>query len=453
MDGDYYHYLTLHRHGTQRSFAIDRPQVLGRSEHVDIHLRDLRVSRLHCRVTPAGEFLKIQDFGAANPTIVNGTPIRQPTLLQVGDWIRVGPYDLRVEIRENWLAEEGGWQRAKLELGRLRRRALARPILVFLVTAAVAGLIGVRTWRKKPEYKASVTFLIDEQRGSDGRMVPPPPPSQLRQYVFDGIFTRGNSLAVMKKFNLFPAKRELDINWAIEEMRDRVDVKTFGNEFLIPDGDELPDRSVRVRITYSGFSPREALVVVRELGSMLRRHEQRARAASAKAAVALVQATIDGLARQIDDLTRVRTRLSMKLANRRTSRSEKAVATMQLKRLLDRIDRLRDQFSAENTKMARTRLISSREQRSMGIRFRLVDWGRMAMPKLKPSFKAMLVGVLVFFFGLPVVGMLVGAFDRRLYRPEDIERLGIASLGQVARYPGHRVGSFAERAAREAEQS
>lgn len=451
MELTHYHYLTLHRYGGTRSYGIDRPMVIGRSEHVDIHLRDLRVSRLHCRVRPEGVFLRLQDIGAANPTVVNGTPLNgAPILLQVGDWVRIGPYDLQVEVREEWTREEPSWARARQELGRLKRRALARPVLVLFLGVLLAAAAGVRTWRKKPKYDASVTFLLKEWRGSDGRMAPPPPKAQLRQYVFDGIFTRRNSLRLIKKFKLFPSKMALDQNWAIEEMRDHVNVSVYQNQFLIPDN-EMPERTARIRITYTAPSARLALNVVRELGKMLRSHEEQVRKAAAAAAVKLVRHSIKLTARQIDDLTSARTAQELIVGSKETTAAQKAVAQEKVKQLRVRIDRLRDRLASENTRLARTRVIASREKKSMGIRFELVDWGQMPPPKLKRSFKGAIVAAIVFIFGVPIVGLLIGVLDRRLYRGEDIERLGIVSLGQVPRYPGHQAGSFDERADAEAE--
>jgi hypothetical protein len=39
----------------------------------------------------------------------------------------------------------------------------------------------------------------------------------------------------------------------------------------------------------------------------------------------------------------------------------------------------------------------------------------------------------------------VGAFDSRLHGAEDVERLGLAVVGHVPRFAGHRVGSLVER--------
>ncbi|PID39669.1 MAG: hypothetical protein CSA24_00785 [Deltaproteobacteria bacterium] len=450
MEPTHYHYLTLHRRGVTRSFGIDRPMVIGRSEHVDIHLRDLRVSRLHCRVRPVGSYLRLKDINAANPTVVNGVALNgAPILLQVGDWVRIGPYDLQVEVREEWKGEEPSWGRARQELGRLKRRALARPILVLSLGALVAAAAGVRTWRKKPKFDASVTFLLKERRGVDGRMAPPPPKAQLRRYVFDGIFTRRNSLRLIKKFKLFPSKLALDQNWAIEEMRDHVNVSVYQNQFLIPDN-ELPERTARIRITYTAPSARLALNVVRELGKMLRSHEERVRKAAAAAAVKLVRHSIKLTARKIDDLAQQRTAQELIVGSKTATVAQKAVAQQKVRQLRALIDRLRDRLAGENTRLARTRVIASREKKSMGIRFELVDWGRMAPPRLKRGFKGAIVAVVVFIFGVPIIGLLIGVLDRRLYRGEDIERLGIVSLGQVPRYPGHQAGSFEERADAEA---
>ena len=54
-------------------------------------------------------------------------------------------------------------------------------------------------------------------------------------------YGRKRALELIKKHNLLARQRAIDVNWAIEEMRDRIDVKVFRNEFLLADSEDLGD--------------------------------------------------------------------------------------------------------------------------------------------------------------------------------------------------------------------
>ena len=48
--------------------------VLGRDAQCDAILPDATVSRRHCRLSPAGHCVRIEDLGSRNPVLVNGIP-------------------------------------------------------------------------------------------------------------------------------------------------------------------------------------------------------------------------------------------------------------------------------------------------------------------------------------------------------------------------------------------
>lgn len=73
-----------------RTFVIRKaPLVIGRGA-ADIDLRSTDVSRCHARITRNGRSLMVEDLGSANGTIVNGSPITRPTVIQPGDRIQIG---------------------------------------------------------------------------------------------------------------------------------------------------------------------------------------------------------------------------------------------------------------------------------------------------------------------------------------------------------------------------
>jgi len=184
---------------------------------------------------------------------------------------------------------------------------------------------------------------------------------------------------------------------------------------------------------------------------MLRRHEAKVRDAAALSAVSLIRTSIRAVARRIDDVTAIKRKLEASVAREGATKADKAVAAMRIRQLDAMIERFRNRLAGENTRLARAVVIAGREKKSLGIRFELVDWGRMPPPRLSLAFKGAIVGVIVFVFAIPILGMLMGVLDRRLYDTEDITRLGIPSLGQVGEVPGLDVGSLDQRIAADAQ--
>jgi hypothetical protein len=55
------------------------------------------------------------------------------------------------------------------------------------------------------------------------------------------------------------------------------------------------------------------------------------------------------------------------------------------------------------------------------------------------------VGLVSFFVGLPLVGLGVGAFDRRIYDADDVRRLGMMTIGTVRGFEGDNAGALVAR--------
>jgi hypothetical protein len=82
----------------------DRKNLIGRTQ---LHF-DAAVSREHFIIKNGGETFHIRDLGAANRTILNGSPIEQnrDVEIKIGDVIRIGQTRLRLEAVEESLVVE-----------------------------------------------------------------------------------------------------------------------------------------------------------------------------------------------------------------------------------------------------------------------------------------------------------------------------------------------------------
>lgn len=154
------HPVLILRYGQRRLPLSEGAVAIGRLEECDILLEGTEISRRHARIvaTPEGPLLVDRSrFG----TLLNGSLVVAPSLLQAGDVILVGSYDLHVEFGEASPrpAEHGGLRR---QLGLWRRRyglaelfgtvaLIAAALLVQRVTgmvilAALAGSLAEAAW-------------------------------------------------------------------------------------------------------------------------------------------------------------------------------------------------------------------------------------------------------------------------------------------------------------------
>jgi hypothetical protein len=78
--------------------------------------------------------------------------------------------------------------------------------------------------------------------------------------------------------------------------------------------------------------------------------------------------------------------------------------------------------------------------------WRLVDPGHVDSSVPRVTFLGVL-GAVVLVLALPLCGLGVGAFDRRVYDLDDVRRLGLPTLGAVRRFDGDNAGSLDARLA------
>lgn len=83
-----------------RQFTLeDRPVTLGRDPERDVALHDDRASRLHARILPDGDGVRLVDEGSSNGTFVNGALVRESALIP-GDIIIIGANSIVFGSRE-----------------------------------------------------------------------------------------------------------------------------------------------------------------------------------------------------------------------------------------------------------------------------------------------------------------------------------------------------------------
>jgi predicted component of type VI protein secretion system len=80
--------------------AVEKfPFVIGRSRDAHCSLRWVFISRRHCQFVWADGKILLQDLESCNGTFVNGRRICEPTPVDHGDEISLGPLSLRVFVQ------------------------------------------------------------------------------------------------------------------------------------------------------------------------------------------------------------------------------------------------------------------------------------------------------------------------------------------------------------------
>lgn len=81
---------------------VDKPTVIGRSSQSEVQLTDQTISRRHCMLSVRAGTWLITDLGSRHGTYLNGIALvaEQPTSVQEGDLLRLGPWTFRVRMGE-----------------------------------------------------------------------------------------------------------------------------------------------------------------------------------------------------------------------------------------------------------------------------------------------------------------------------------------------------------------
>ncbi len=77
--------------------AIDGELIAGRDDSCGIVLSQGQASRQHAKLSPSAKGIMIEDLKSTNGTFVNGKKITEPTLMAVGDELRIGKIKFSLE--------------------------------------------------------------------------------------------------------------------------------------------------------------------------------------------------------------------------------------------------------------------------------------------------------------------------------------------------------------------
>lgn len=349
----------------------------------------------------------------------------------------------------DWMAAERRTHSARAEISRLSRRAHRRPLSILLLTALGAGLVVAKTARAPDLHTARVLLRVTEGVLSEDRT--PLPRRELRDYVAHVAFGRQQLLGVIEALDLFPRRRAIrGPDWAVASLRDHLQIDVYGNYFALDRGYSTAPRSARIAIYYGDPDPNVAFKVARRLANLVREREQalrdRASVAAAAGAAGAVERAHGALLASQGHMSELL--LDLALAEKEGDVARAAPLRYEMAQLFKRIEANRDLLKRTESTAATLQLQRHLDEHDIGLRFEIID-ERQPSPRRRPWLDLTAIGIVCFFFLLPLCVIAVGAFDGRVRDLDDIERLGLDVVGHVPAFRGHRQGSMRARARRD----
>jgi len=86
---------------TEAEISLKLPTIVGRSGEAALKVRTSVVSREHCRLYEKKGTLFVEDLNSSNGTFVNEEKIADPTKIETGDFLTVGPVTLEVVCKND----------------------------------------------------------------------------------------------------------------------------------------------------------------------------------------------------------------------------------------------------------------------------------------------------------------------------------------------------------------
>ncbi len=395
----------------------------------------------------------------------------------------------------DWYADEQS-RRSIDEVRRLWLRGRRRPVLFALMVAVMLGGYAYKKSRKPFELNtARAIFIVREYAantgGQRGLAARPPTALMMQEHLGKVLFNRTNLLEVMRKtevYGEFPAREP---EKAIHKFKEWSGFALKDNGF--GDTDEVGPRSAKLYLKFTHPDPVMASLVVETMARSLHDLETRSREAYYDAAAGLAEGRLreeQALVTKLEgELARIRhsdRNARQVMGPGRASTLEKvqgvlrsmgsndvvttereawdALARLQrshtrgLDEILIRGEEINESVIAMRVQIEAGKLrigelsralkeinLSRAQDRRTGIRFDLVDSNTIAITRpLGP----LGLGLHVFFAFLvlvPLCGILIGAFDAKVYSTDDLHRLGVKVLGAIPTFQGDRVASLRER--------
>jgi hypothetical protein len=324
----------------------------------------------------------------------------------------------------NWLEQEESLVAlGHRQVRRLLARSRCRPVATACL-AAVIGLVIFAAQARRPKlYEAEVGLLITEGAfAPDGR---PRPRGELRAFVNDVAFSNARLDDLVRKHDLLPWLGTTNREAALTSMRKLIKVNTWHDYFEGYRQHADPPRTARVTIEFTATEPALALAVARDLGELLAETQTARESEKATARVEELRVLMGSAAAEA-----ARRRAEQERAERAGGERPDPASLWRVQKTMQGLE------TAENTSRAVTaELISAQLYAQtvgrVGSRVQVVDPGIPPWRTATRAERLMRQVTLAALVSVPLVIMLIGAFDPTVRDEQDLVRIGMRLLGRV----------------------
>jgi hypothetical protein len=344
---------------------------------------------------------------------------------------------------DDWYASE---QRTRLgmitELQRIRRRTRVRPIPVLVLAVVITGAVAYKFISKKQVLEAEVVLALTE--GSLANRRGGLPADQLREYVSSVLIPDGKLLELIERRNMFPLRKRLGNQFAIDELREQIEVAIWKNSFVYYDEEDArAQKSARIGLTVLDTDPDRAYDIAHDLAAIAIASHDAERQKLGEAVASQVELIRKGMELRLEALAQAiaAKQVALTQAQQTGVRVPTSIA-LDLARLLQE----RKTAQQEMSKITTSKEDLAGQVSAAGLDMTLEIVGEHRPPRpVQSEFTLIMIIVVIGTGSLLGAAMLVGAFDSRIHDTDDVERLGLPVLGHVPGFAGDHVGALRTR--------
>lgn len=345
-----------------------------------------------------------------------------------------------------WLQAEASQQTLRRELQRLKRRAKKKIVVVILLSLLGVAAVVKKVSGRIPMYQATILMRVTE-----GNLLEEDSPMAnegLADYLYSVALNSERLTPIVEKHNLYPERKTFGPLYAVEKIRDFLDIEITANYFARVRDEGDPQRSVGINLHFSDFDPDLAFEVAQDLGAALIDAERERRAKHAEKLSAIANRTVVMVETKLTALN-----ASMNEAMRTVERGpigadgalKIAEAKIAMRRLAEDLKQTTLVMESMSANRDYIELAKAAEGAEQALRFDIIDVRRpFIAPKTSKIFYAVL-GLFVFIMLVPVCAIGVAAMDSKLHGIEDVMRLNMPVVGHLPHFPSDRMGSLRDR--------
>ena len=252
-------------------------------------------------------------------------------------------------------------------------------------------------------------------------------------------------LELIERRNLYPSRKRLGDRYAIDGLREQLEIQIWKNTFVYYDEDaENAEHSAHIGLTVTDTDGDRAFEIARDLASIVIESTQAERQQVAKKMSADMDAARKTLVERVDRLDREISEKQLAMISARKTAKRDLAETLDLE--LTQLEYERNAGTKTMSDITSSNdLIAERiSSAGLDITVAVVEEHRPDRSEHN-DFVIALIAVMVALGSLLGAALVLGVFDSRVHDLDDIERLGLPVLGHLPGFPGDHVGSLATR--------